>query len=226
MRPRRAFVSSTITDLSRIRWGGEPLGKPRVAVIDENRVVRDGLTSLLLSYAEVEGFASSDQFLADARDAAFDCVLAETLQAKRLQLQLIREGAVLPVVHLASSADVPAAVEAVKLGAVDFLVHPLSAEVLLQALEAALREKRCGVPDRYFPPRMDLDAMLDRMERELIGCALMRANGVVGGRNGAAAILGVTRTGLLYKMKRLGITRAVLPEGETAALTDPEAEAV
>ncbi len=209
------------------------MSKPRVAVIDENRVVRDGLRSLLQSYAEVEVFAAHDQFPSAGREV-FDCVLAETVQAKRLQLQLIREGAVLPVVHLASSPSVPAAVEAIKLGAVDFLVHPITTEDLLRVLDAAQREKRCGVPDRYFPPKMALDPMLDRMERELISCALMRSNGVVGGRNGAAALLGVTRTGLLYKMKRLGISRATQPDAEEetgavesdAALNGPESAAV
>lgn len=209
------------------------MSKPRVAVIDENRVVRDGLQSLLQNYAEVEVFSAHDQFPVAGREA-FDCVLAESVQAKRLQLQLIREGSMLPVVHLASSPSVPAAVEAIKLGAVDFLVHPLTTEDLLRVLDAAQREKRCGVPDRYFPPRMSLEPMLDRMERELISCALMRSNGVVGGRNGAAALLGVTRTGLLYKMKRLGISRAIQPDAEEEAasagsddaLSGPEAAAV
>lgn len=207
------------------------MSRPRVAVIDENRVVRDGLASLLQNYAEVEGFAVCEDFPLDAW-AIFDCVFAETVQGKRLQLRMIRMGALLPVVHLASSPMVPAAVEAIKLGAVDFLVHPLSTEVLSRVLEAALRVKRTGVPDRYFSPKIALDPMLDRMEHELISCALVRSNGVVGGRNGAAALLGVTRTGLLYKMKRLGITRAgqaASEEEETAEpmdeLSRPEAAA-
>ena len=37
---------------------------------------------------------------------------------------------------------------------------------------------------------------------------VLRGNGVVGGKNGAAALLGVARTTLLSKMRRLGIESA------------------
>jgi formate hydrogenlyase transcriptional activator len=43
-------------------------------------------------------------------------------------------------------------------------------------------------------------------EREHISAVLQQANGVVGGRNGAAARLGVARTTLLHRMKKLGLT--------------------
>ena len=46
---------------------------------------------------------------------------------------------------------------------------------------------------------------LAEAEREHIGEVLRQANGVVGGRNGAAARLGVARTTLLYRMEKLGI---------------------
>ena len=47
---------------------------------------------------------------------------------------------------------------------------------------------------------------LEQMQRSHILHALERAEGVVGGRHGAAAWLGLPRTTLLAKMKRLGIT--------------------
>jgi formate hydrogenlyase transcriptional activator len=45
-------------------------------------------------------------------------------------------------------------------------------------------------------------------ERDHIQQVLKQARGVVGGRNGAAARLGVARTTLLYRMQKLGITAA------------------
>jgi transcriptional regulator with GAF, ATPase, and Fis domain len=86
----------------------------------------------------------------------------------------------------------------------------VDAETLERSLQAALRQKRTGVPDRHFCTALGLEAKLDNMERELIGEALQRAGGVVGGRNGAARLLGVTRTGLLYKMRRLNVSRAAV----------------
>ena len=45
-------------------------------------------------------------------------------------------------------------------------------------------------------------------ERKLVLQALDEVGGVVGGRNGAAARLGLKRTTLIYRMKKLGITTA------------------
>jgi formate hydrogenlyase transcriptional activator len=48
---------------------------------------------------------------------------------------------------------------------------------------------------------------LDRAERELIMRALRDCNWVVGGTRGAAALLGLNRTGLAYKIKKFRISR-------------------
>jgi len=49
---------------------------------------------------------------------------------------------------------------------------------------------------------------LAEAERDHITDVLHQAGGVVGGRNGAAARLGLARTTLLYRMRRLGIGQA------------------
>ncbi|MGA3091429.1 MAG: sigma 54-interacting transcriptional regulator [Terriglobales bacterium] len=49
---------------------------------------------------------------------------------------------------------------------------------------------------------------LEQVERELILRALRESNWVVGGTRGAAARLRLNRTGLAYKMKKFGISRA------------------
>ena len=48
---------------------------------------------------------------------------------------------------------------------------------------------------------------LQEAERSHILRALEKTNGVVGGPNGAAALLGMNRTTLLFRMKKLDITR-------------------
>lgn len=50
--------------------------------------------------------------------------------------------------------------------------------------------------------------VLEEIEREQILRALDQSNWVVGGRNGAAARLGLMRTSLVYRMQKLGISRA------------------
>lgn len=54
---------------------------------------------------------------------------------------------------------------------------------------------------------------LEEAERSYILRTLMQTEGVVGGRNGAADRLGMPRTTLIAKMKRLGIK-----PGQTARL--------
>jgi formate hydrogenlyase transcriptional activator len=50
-------------------------------------------------------------------------------------------------------------------------------------------------------------ATLESAEREAIISALRRTGGVIAGPNGAAAQLGLKRTTLTFKMRKLGITR-------------------
>jgi formate hydrogenlyase transcriptional activator len=54
------------------------------------------------------------------------------------------------------------------------------------------------------PPPVNV---LEQTEREQIVRALEQSNWVVGGRNGAAARLGLKRTSLVYRMQKLGIGR-------------------
>jgi formate hydrogenlyase transcriptional activator len=48
---------------------------------------------------------------------------------------------------------------------------------------------------------------LEEVERDHILCALEASNWIVGGRNGAAARLGMQRTTLVYRMRKLRLSR-------------------
>jgi len=69
------------------------------------------------------------------------------------------------------------------------------------ALEIPLAELRAATPDNATP------VTLEDAERDHIRRVLEQAEGVVGGPNGAAARLGMKRTTLQSKMKKLGISR-------------------
>jgi len=76
---------------------------------------------------------------------------------------------------------------------------------------SVLQEASIGLPHREarpVPARTLADA-----ERAHIMAILGEANGVVGGRNGAAAKLGLPRTTLIARMQKLGISREALGEG-------------
>jgi len=198
---------------------------PRIAVVHEVRARREQLLELLDNHGEVSLFASGDELLASSSLRELDCVFAESEAARRILLHMAEARIATPVISLASQPEVGMAVEAIRQGAVDYLSSQSSDDLLLRALEAALRQRRTGVPDRFFSshlqsghPELPLEAMLDGLERELINRALLRSRGVVGGSHGAAALLGVTRTGLLYKMKRLHIHRLDGVEADGAAV--------
>jgi formate hydrogenlyase transcriptional activator len=77
----------------------------------------------------------------------------------------------------------------------------LSKGRVLRAPLAEIKTARSAEPDRAAV------STLEDAERETIIGALRRANGVIGGPNGAAAQLGLKRTTLNFKMRKLGITR-------------------
>src|SRR5258708_34767392 len=58
-------------------------------------------------------------------------------------------------------------------------------------------------------------------ERSQILQTLQQTKGVIGGRDGAAARLGLPRTTLIHKMKRLGITVASVPTSESIPRISP-----
>jgi formate hydrogenlyase transcriptional activator len=57
-------------------------------------------------------------------------------------------------------------------------------------------------------PKATTPVTLEQAESSHILQTLQQTEGVIGGRNGAAARLGLPRTTLIYKMKRLGISVA------------------
>jgi transcriptional regulator with GAF, ATPase, and Fis domain len=56
----------------------------------------------------------------------------------------------------------------------------------------------------------------DEMEKEHIEKALIQCNGIVGGNNGAAKLLGMRRSTLQYRMKKLGIDPSLFPGKEVS----------
>jgi formate hydrogenlyase transcriptional activator len=62
-------------------------------------------------------------------------------------------------------------------------------------------------PDGSKWSKSSAPVTLEQAERSHILQTLQETKGVIGGRNGAAARLGVPRTTLMYKMQRLGINR-------------------
>jgi formate hydrogenlyase transcriptional activator len=91
-------------------------------------------------------------------------------------------------------------------------------------LSGSLPTPTLAIPDSSNWSKASTPVTLKQAERSHILDTLQQTDGLVGGRNGAAARLGVPRTTLIYKMKRLGILSTVGPNLRRSSSSDLSAE--
>jgi two-component system response regulator RegA len=101
------------------------------------------------------------------------------------------------VVMLTGYGTIATAVEAMRLGAIDYLVKPCNADQLLQAFTESAPEKEAE-PDEGLTPS------LARLEREHIERVLTECGGNV---TRAAKVLGIHRRTLQYKLAKFPVAR-------------------
>jgi formate hydrogenlyase transcriptional activator len=78
------------------------------------------------------------------------------------------------------------------------------------------------IPSSHHTRTFHSSMTLEDSDRALILETLEQAGWIVGGPRGAAAKLGLKRTTLLAKMRRLGISRPISEEGTDAVGLAPE----
>ena len=115
-----------------------------VFVVDDDRAVRDGLRQLLQAVGlRVQTYASAPDFLAAYQPDTPGCLVLDIrmpgMGGLDLQAQLVQEGVQLPIIFLTGHGDVPAAVRALKAGAMDFLQKPVNSQSLLDLVQQAIR---------------------------------------------------------------------------------------
>ena len=118
-----------------------PLGK--VFVVDDDDAVRASLRMLLEGEGlEVADFASADAFLASCAPSCRGCLITDIrmpgLSGLELQRALDERDIRLPVIMLTGHADVPAAVQSMKAGAIDFIEKPFDPPSLLAQVNRAI----------------------------------------------------------------------------------------
>ena len=113
-----------------------------VHLIDDDEGVRRALAFLLgTAGLAVRVYESASAFLDQDRDSLTGCVVSDVRMPGIDGLELLRRlkasGVTLPVIIMTGHADVPLAVEAMKIGAVDFIEKPFPDDVLLGAIKVA-----------------------------------------------------------------------------------------
>ncbi|MDJ0389338.1 response regulator [Roseomonas sp. E05] len=152
------------------------MGEERIAyVVDDEEVVRRSLVLLLRSAGFAAwAFPSGEAFLrASAEGLPFGCVLLDLrmpdLDGLSVQRRIVAQGLDMPVIIVTAHGDVPLAVEAMKLGASDFIEKPYDGEALLQATEHALaRGAEARARSREAAEAAERIAMLTTRELEVL----------------------------------------------------------
>ena len=122
----------------------------KVYVIDDDEAMRDSLDFLLgAANFHVTLFESAHHFLDTLSSIEFGCVVSDVRMPGIDGIELLKRlkagPTLFPVVIMTGHGDVPLAVEAMKLGAVDFLEKPFEDDRLIGMIEAALRQAEPGV---------------------------------------------------------------------------------
>lgn len=116
-----------------------------VYVIDDDDAVRGSLRWLMESADhKAIGFSSGEEFIARLPEVGVGCVVTDVRMPGISGIELIREmrrrNCHLPVVVITAHGEVDMAVDAMKLGAYDFVQKPFDEGTLLEVVENALLE--------------------------------------------------------------------------------------
>jgi two-component system, LuxR family, response regulator FixJ len=152
----------------------------KVYVIDDDEAMRDSLDFLLGSADfDVTLFESAHHFLDAVSRIEFGCVISDVrmpgIDGIELLKRLKASHSALPVLIMTGHGDVPLAVEAMKLGAIDFLEKPFEDDRLIGMIDAALKQAQSSA--RTEAATLDIGvrlAALSPRERQVM-------DGLIGG---------------------------------------------
>jgi two-component system response regulator FixJ len=129
----------------------------KIYVIDDDPAMRDSLDFLLGSAGfGTRLFECAPDFLRELPQLEFGCVVTDIRMPNMDGIELLRKlnsissSHKLPVIVMTGHGDVPLAVEAMKLGALDFLEKPFDDEQLLNLIGVALSQNETNFKSDTF----------------------------------------------------------------------------
>jgi FixJ family two-component response regulator len=120
-----------------------------VMIVDDDESIRRAARRLIKSYGfPVETFASAEDFLSSGRLHETACLVLDVqmsgLNGLELQSRLITDGHQVPIIFITAFNDENARAQALKAGALGYLVKPFEEADLLTAINIALRRQEIG----------------------------------------------------------------------------------
>jgi len=118
-----------------------------IAIVDDDPSVREGLSRLMRSVGlRTETFVSAQELLDRPRTEPPSCLVLDLelpgLSGLDLQKRMAEVELEIPIVFLTGHGDIPASVQAMKAGAVEFLCKPVDEQELLKAIQEAIERDR------------------------------------------------------------------------------------
>lgn len=182
---------------------------PIVFVMDDDSCVRESLELLITEAGwRPEVVASAQDFLIRPRPRGPACLILNMsppdLSGLELQRRIARSGSDLPIVFITGHADLPTAVQAMKAGAIDFLMKPLVPETLLGATREALERSRMYLDEQArLQVLRDRLGLLTRREREVMALVVRgQLNKQAGGKLGISEITVKAHRGRIMRKMR------------------------
>ena len=154
-----------------------------IYVVDDDEAVRESLEFLLTTAGmKAKSFESAKAFLEVLPRVAFGCVITDVRMPDITGIDLLKrvkqDNPDLPVIVITGHGDIALAVEAMKIGAVDFLEKPFDDEHLLNSVKSALDREADAVQRKAEMSEIqDKLAALSNRERQVLeGLVVGHAN--------------------------------------------------
>jgi two-component system response regulator FixJ len=188
-----------------------------VHVIDDDEALRDSLAFLLESSGlATRCYEAAATYLADAQHGASGCILTDVRMPGISGIELLRklkaDAVAVPVIVMTGHGDVPLAVEAMKLGAFDFIEKPFDDEALLASVRAALGEgAKHAARDTERQNIETRLALLSERERQVLdGLIAGQANKVIAYELGISPrTVEIYRANVMTKMQATSLSELV-----------------
>jgi FixJ family two-component response regulator len=168
---------------------------PIVFVVDGDGSAEASLESLIRNQGwQAESFGLARDFLDRPRTCVPHCLILAFSRADwnsvKLQKEIARERTDLPIIMICAQGDIPTTVEAMKAGAIDFLIKPFSPDVLFAAIRQGLERSsialRCEIETRDLRTCFNSLTPRERQVMALVVAGLL--NKQVGGELGISEI--------------------------------------
>lgn len=206
--------------------------EPTVFVVDDDEAVCRALRLLIKSAGmNAQTYASAEQFLDGYKPSRPGCLLLDIqmpgMNGLALQEQLAQRKLKIPVIIITGHGDVPMAVRAMKLGAVDFIEKPFRDQALLDHIKRAIDQ---DAQDRRDQAELDQIeqrlGLLSRRERQVMDLVVTgKLNKVIAYKLGIAQkTVEFHRANVMRKMRVKSLAELVQLAVKAGAPESPPAE--